>query len=411
MSYDKYTICSRSRENSSVLALVGFRDRDSVAKYFIEKFDEEFIKAFQLFEYNNDAIGWLVRTKTRLIFYINQNINNFKDMDLIKWKIDNLKNIDTEIKFLDENEIQILPGKNIVFDPNLISKERLLSEIKKLVDNETESKGDTYKQIHTCAINASKKTLNKAEEIGYISSSDKLDIFNQLKDIFLKKMINSSLSPSKFLDIVDNSINLSLNDIAEAEKISYVSSSNKIQLFFDKFGDHLNSILKIKIKNSELEEVQSETKMIKPKELFLSIPGLDNFYQRLIKEINETFYNTTYTSTLILCRKLIENLLIDVLRKKYGDKTKEIVEIYYNTSAKRFHSFTYLVKNLEDRKDDFEVDKEIVNEFISLAKPFRAGANSKAHSMIFFIDKKEELVEYHIPRMIDLLIKLLYNLS
>ena len=169
--------------------------------------------------------------------------------------------------------------------------------------------------------------------------------------------------------------------------------------------------MKTQVKKNKLEKVQSETKIVEPKELFISIPGLDNFYQRLIKEINESFYNITYTSTLILCRKLIENLLIDVLRKKYGDKTKEVVEIYYNTSTGRHHSFTYLVKNLEDRKDDFEVDKEIVNEFISLVKPFRVGANSKAHSIIFFVDKKEELVDYHIPRMIDLLMKLLYNLS
>ena len=76
----------------------------------------------------------------------------------------------------------------------------------------------------------------------------------------------------------------------------------------------------------------------------------------------------------------------------------------------RFNDFTVLIKNLEDKKDDFGVDKQIISEFISRVKPFRPRANSNAHSIIM-ISNEEDVLKYNIPIMTALLLKLWTNLK
>ncbi len=63
-------------------------------------------------------------------------------------------------------------------------------------------------------------------------------------------------------------------------------------------------------------------------------------------------------------------------------------------------------KNFEYKKDDFRVDKNIIDKFISLVKPFRKGANSKAHSIVHLTEKKEDLKKYEVQKLASLLIKL-----
>lgn len=123
--------------DSSVVVFIGLRDRESVLKYFSKRFGERSIKALELFDFNNgEAKGWLVFTATRILFYINQNINKFKEYDLIKWNIDDFRKI--EPKPINENEIEITEGKYIFFNPNTISKKRLLSDIRELNINISE---------------------------------------------------------------------------------------------------------------------------------------------------------------------------------------------------------------------------------------------------------------------------------
>ena len=54
-----------------------------------------------------------------------------------------------------------------------------------------------------------------------------------------------------------------------------------------------------------------------------------------------------YQSTTILLRKLFENLLIDLLRTKYGSQK---VEFFYNTEQNRFLEFYQLIKKNKETK-------------------------------------------------------------
>lgn len=142
----------------------------------------------------------------------------------------------------------------------------------------------------------------------------------------------------------------------------------------------------------------------------IEIEFKDFFYDPLIREINLTHRFELFTSTMFLARKLLENLVIEILRIKYPPNVKGNLEIYYNTDEGRFHDFTILLKNLEERKEDFVVDVNIITEFISLVKPFRPRANANAHSIII-VSNKDEVLKYNIPKMTALLLKLWNNLK
>ncbi len=137
----------------------------------------------------------------------------------------------------------------------------------------------------------------------------------------------------------------------------------------------------------------------------------DIFYKNLNQEINRCYKIGAYTASFILSRKLIENLIIDILRKKYP-KNEENLKIYCrveNKKAKRFHDLAILLENLKKKKIEFGIDEEIIDEFFKFIKPFRPKANSSAHSIIIW-GSKEDLDKLQIEKMIGLLIKVYKSL-
>lgn len=117
-----------------------------------------------------------------------------------------------------------------------------------------------------------------------------------------------------------------------------------------------------------------------PNDEFLkAIAVPDDFYRKLINEINLLYENQLPMSLSILIRKLFENLIIDILRKKYG--TAEL-SLYYNTSRGRFHDFSVLLQNLDSRKTDFHyISPNLDKSFIQNINQYRETGNSGAHSI------------------------------
>lgn len=138
-------------------------------------------------------------------------------------------------------------------------------------------------------------------------------------------------------------------------------------------------------------------------ENFLQIDLEDVLYNDLISEINKCYKYKLPTATFILCRKLVENLLIDVIRVKFhptGDINK-----YYDTSKRRFLDFSKLITNLKTEKKNFLGYENIIDKIVSLSSNLRETANESAHS-IFPINQVEDLEKLKIP----LLVKSLYGL-
>ncbi|MCK5724855.1 MAG: hypothetical protein KAI84_20130, partial [Gammaproteobacteria bacterium] len=141
---------------------------------------------------------------------------------------------------------------------------------------------------------------------------------------------------------------------------------------------------------------------------FIEIDFGDLFYNELRDEINKAYQMRLFTSVMLLSRKLFENLIIEILRMKYPPNIPGNLEIYYLVNDRKFQNFTILLMNIEERKSEFTLDEHLINEIISLIKPFRKGANANAHSIIIVSDEKD-ISKFDIPRISALLLRLYSN--
>jgi hypothetical protein len=131
------------------------------------------------------------------------------------------------------------------------------------------------------------------------------------------------------------------------------------------------------------------------------------FYDSLEDEINLAYSNPGLpNAVLMLSRKLIENLVYNLLEYKFG-KMKRI-DLYYDVHQMRAHDFSILLQNLQANKSRYDVDQqEQIDEFLEKAKPFRRDANSKAHKVTEYLISMKQVDKFGIPPMTQTLLKLI----
>jgi hypothetical protein len=116
-----------------------------------------------------------------------------------------------------------------------------------------------------------------------------------------------------------------------------------------------------------------------------NVPG--TFYPDLVEDINRCYSLGIYDATLVLTRKLLENLLIDVLRDQYG---KQQIDLYYLPDNHRFKNFSTLINNFEDNLSEFQhLSGGLDSDFINELNAFRQDANAEAHSIETNITESE----------------------
>lgn len=109
-------------------------------------------------------------------------------------------------------------------------------------------------------------------------------------------------------------------------------------------------------------------------------PPEDDFYQPLVAEVNRSYQIHLYDATMILTRKLLENLLIEVLRAEVDMATE--LDAFYIKEQNRFQPFSTVVAEFEVRLQRFRpYIPELDGNFIDDLNEFRHQANSNAHSI------------------------------
>jgi len=125
----------------------------------------------------------------------------------------------------------------------------------------------------------------------------------------------------------------------------------------------------------------------------------DKLLKAHLREINKTYTHGCYTACFVLCRKMLENLLIyHILKKKYRENTKEDREKYFDFSRRRFLDF-------RDHSGDFGTENKLVERICELAKGFKETANEMTHSL-YHIATKREIDEKNFQHILDLIKKL-----
>lgn len=121
----------------------------------------------------------------------------------------------------------------------------------------------------------------------------------------------------------------------------------------------------------------------------------NDFYRKLIGELNTAYSHQLYTSTYMCLRKLFENLIIDLLRKKFGTGAN-VLCLYYWADKGRFTDFSVLIENLENKVADYNAYTTSFDQhFFDFLKNFKDVANANAHSLDIYSDSKtiEEMKE------------------
>lgn len=349
---------------------------------------------------------------------LTQSINTFKNSMEIKWIIDDVKSTEYDIKAIAENEISITDDKTVLYDISLYSNERIIKEISDMAcDGGPKPISDEVRKkikIHP------KIWIHVAKMWQYYYNNNVKDLLSALP---LKANIEefTRLDQHKFLSglSLEDSL-IIVKDLIENPEVKRDKNS-KWNIYGDFIREWRPQLLSYLRENGiEYDEENKTFSLVggEPIQILTSVRKLsryleiefdDYFYNNLRDEINSTYKFGTFTSTMFLSRKLLENLVIDVLRKKFPASVETNLGLYFSASQGRFHDFNILLKNLEEKKAGFGVDKDIITEFISLIKPFRPRVNSSTHS-IFIVGTEDELLTHDVPKMAALLLRLHKNI-
>ena len=121
---------------------------------------------------------------------------------------------------------------------------------------------------------------------------------------------------------------------------------------------------------------------------YLDIKELpDDFYYSLVESINKSFAYGIHSAVDILARKLLENLLIDILRKRF---TMEKTSLFFDEEHGRFHGFNVLLKNFRENLNEFKpVMPTLDRKFVDRLNGFREAGNSAAHTLELEVKEAE----------------------
>jgi len=132
----------------------------------------------------------------------------------------------------------------------------------------------------------------------------------------------------------------------------------------------------------------------------------DKFLKKHLDEINKAYTYGCYTATFILCRKVLENLIIHhILKKKYPKRTLNHRQKYFDVNNRRNLSFNKIIDNLRSSSNDFHPEKPLVERICQLANGFRETANEMTHSL-YHIAKKREIDNKDFQELLDLVAQL-----
>jgi len=111
------------------------------------------------------------------------------------------------------------------------------------------------------------------------------------------------------------------------------------------------------------------------------------FYPSTVYEINLCYKVKADHATVILLRKLVENLLLDIIRGHFG---MDNVEIFYRLEERQHKSLADLIEVFDENQGDFDrytTAKE--NEIVSFVEQIKYSGDAAAHSIEEKIDEEE----------------------
>jgi len=195
-----------------------------------------------------------------------------------------------------------------------------------------------------------------------------------------------------------------LTSNAVAHLIAQQNSTSVLQKLDPDDKESLKGVSITNKENAPAEiKVISRTKNANDKKRSTPIINYDSedyFVKEHIKELSRAYYSKCFTSVFILFRKIIENLIIDILKSKFPNK----FDLIYNSALHRYHDFSVVLENLYKERNAFTHDgKTVIERLSQLVNPFKKDANDKTHSWFHIVKSPSEIDNLQLQSIIELL--------
>jgi len=177
---------------------------------------------------------------------------------------------------------------------------------------------------------------------------------------------------------------------------------------------------KIKKQEEKKKKTISVAEILKPlekeseKEKIIDVKGdyPQSFYIKLEGEINECYRFGLPNATFCLCRKIIENLIFNILEKKFLNKP----EVWWvKNEEEKFiqpKNLSPLIKSLKDNIKDFKPNNQrYIKKVLPFLEKIRNEVNPLLHNVYDYFDDKKELDKFKVNDIIQLLLNIWNNLG
>jgi hypothetical protein len=160
----------------------------------------------------------------------------------------------------------------------------------------------------------------------------------------------------------------------------------------------------IRIEKPEPLKQKRKTKTGEQIREIIKLETTDHFLQKHIREINRAYTKQCYTCVFVLTRKVLENMIIGILKAKYPMDPA----LYFDTAKYRNLDFSVVLDNLLQRKNEFDSDKkEAIERLHQKLKPFKNDANDKVHSLYHIVENPKEVDDWNLDTIIALIEKIM----
>jgi hypothetical protein len=121
---------------------------------------------------------------------------------------------------------------------------------------------------------------------------------------------------------------------------------------------------------------------------FSTNPSNSYYVNEHIRELTDAYFAGCYTAVFILFRKIVENLIIDIVKAKFPSR----IELAYSVGQRRYHDFSVVLQNLYNERNAFSHDgQKLIERLNTLVQPFKKEANDKTHSWFHIVKSPSEV--------------------
>lgn len=221
----------------------------------------------------------------------------------------------------------------------------------------------------------------------------------------LKPKILAKLTAKTELD--ESSVREALSRIRR--QYGFLTLNASAQIFAEKHRfsvmRHLDQIDRDSLSHLKTQKIPVPIKQTKAKTPTVKIAEYktdDVWLQKHVDEVNRAFTFQCYTATFVLCRKILENLIVQILQKKYNSRNLDDRKKYFDIANNRFLDFGVLIDNLRDGANSFIPQNKLVLRICQLSEQFKDNANDMTHSL-YYLARKKDIEDRNFQDILDLI--------